>query len=39
MVLHSQLNLDIDLPDDAVYWDCPVSAWPESAQVTSVSDR
>lgn len=39
MVLHEQLYLDMDLPDDVVYRGCPVSAWPESTQVTRDSDR
>lgn len=27
-----KLSLDRDLPADAVYWDCTLSAWPESTQ-------
>nr|XP_020441687.1 tumor protein p53-inducible protein 13 [Monopterus albus] len=27
-----KLSLDRDLPADAIYWNCPVSAWPEPTQ-------
>ncbi|XP_053177321.1 uncharacterized protein tp53i13 [Scomber japonicus] len=29
---NGKLLLDRDLPTDAVYWNCPVSPWPESTQ-------
>ncbi|XP_071352592.1 uncharacterized protein tp53i13 isoform X2 [Trachinotus anak] len=29
---NGKLSLDRDLPADAVYWDCPVSTWPESTK-------
>lgn len=29
---NGKLYLGRDLPEDAVYWDCPLSAWPKSTQ-------
>ncbi|KAM9853037.1 uncharacterized protein tp53i13 [Aulostomus maculatus] len=29
---NGKLSLERDLPKDAVYWDCPVSTWPESTK-------
>lgn len=36
---NGKLSLGMDLPGDAVYWDCPGTIWPESTQRLPSIDR